>query len=408
VTLYRLLRRRRVWLAAILIGLVAAGVVVALPYFRAWHHLRAARLSLDNHHNPQAIRHIRACLQFWPEDADVLLMAARAARRAQAYAEAERCLQKYQQARGFADAAALEQLLLSAERRVEQVASTCRRKVEEEDPDTPLILEALARGYLRRYRLREAHSCLDRWLKAQPDNPQALCMLGGLYLDYEHARYAALERYSRAVEVDDDHEEARLGLAITLLQLREFAEAAAHLERLLQSQPDNLRVRVGLAECRDALSDTAEAVRLLDEVLAQQPSFAPALAVRGRIALRDGQYAAAESALRLAVTRNPSDHDALYNLIRCLQHNGKQDEAQRVQEQLRQTEADVKRVEQIVTREMGQRPLDPVLHATLGQLLLRNGHRDEGLRWLQSALRLDPKCEPARRILAEYSQPGQP
>jgi len=112
--------------------------------------------------------------------------------------------------------------------------------------------------------------------------------------------------------------------------------------------------------------------------------------------------------LRLAVTRNPSDHDALYNLIRCLQHNGKQDEAQRVQEQLRQTEADVKRVEQIVTREMGQRPLDPVLHATLGQLLLRNGHRDEGLRWLQSALRLDPKCEPARRILAEYSQPGQP
>jgi hypothetical protein len=61
---------------------------------------------------------------------------------------------------------------------------------------------------------------------------------------------------------------------------------------------------------------------------------------------------------------------------------------------------------------MLQRPRDPALHHTLGLLLLRAGHREEGLHWVQSALRLDPQFAPARQTLAEYQQkakvPQQP
>jgi tetratricopeptide (TPR) repeat protein len=388
----------------VLLGLLAAGLALAGPQVWAWYHFRTARLELERYHNPQAIRHLQVCLRTWPEDADVLLLAARAARRARSYAEAEHLLMKVQQARGV-DAAAFEQLLLSAERRVDQVMEPCWHYVEQGHPDTPLILEALTRGYLRQYRLGEARKCLDHWMQRQPDNPQALYLDGLFHLDYaHHARSAAEASYRRAVELDPEHEEARLGLAVTLIEGRNFPEAIEHLEYMRRCQPDNLSVQVGLAECRGAQGQRAEAVRLTDDVLARQPQFVPAMSLRGRLALEDGQPEEAEPWLRQAVERDPSNHRALYSLVLCLRQNGKEEEARERQRQLDQTEEDLARYNEIVTKEMPLRPRDPALHYTLGKLLMRAGHREEGLHWVQSALRLDPQYAPARKILAEYQQ----
>src|SRR5205085_2088233 len=110
---------------------------------------------------------------------------------------------------GLDEPGGFEQLLLSAERSLDaHVVARCHRSVELDHPDTPLILEALARGYLRQYRLSEAKLCLELWLKRQPDNPQALTLMGQFHLDYERAPDRAVARYARAVEIDPDHEEA--------------------------------------------------------------------------------------------------------------------------------------------------------------------------------------------------------
>jgi tetratricopeptide (TPR) repeat protein len=403
-----LVRRRRLLVAVVFfLGLIAAGVALALPHVRAWYHFREAKSALQSYHNPQAVRHLQACLHTWPDDPDVLLLSARAARRARAYDEAERCLEKYWQARGLDDAYSLEQLLLSAERDVDQVALVCRRRVEQDDPDAPLILEALTRGYLRQYRLGEAHFCLDLWLRTQPDNPQALCFEGEFHLDYEHAPDRAAKSYRRAVELDPEHEQARLGLAIVLLETKSFLEAAEHLEYLRRCQPDNLRVQVGLAECHYYRAERDEAERLVNDVLAQQADYAPALSLRGRLAVASGQYAEAEPWLRRAVARAPNDHQARYNLILCLGNNGKGGEAKRYAQELQQWEEDLKRFNEIVTQEMPKRPDDPALLCELGQLLLRSGHKEEGLRWLRSALRLDPQNAAARQALADYYEKAQ-
>jgi tetratricopeptide (TPR) repeat protein len=405
---FALLRRPRVWVACgFLLGLSATGLALAVRPLWAGYHFRAAQSDLACYHNPQAIRHLQVCLRVWPADADVLLMTARAARRARSYDEAERSLEKYQQARGLDEASSFEQLLLSAERSVDQVAGVCRHHVEQGHPDAPLILEALTRGYFRQYRLPEARFCLDRWLELQPENVQAVCLEGQLHLDYEQSRSTALESYRRAVQLDPDHEEARQGLAIVLLESKNFTEAVKHLEFLRQRQPDNLRVRVGLAECHDALGQGAEALRLVDSVLAEQPQFQRALALRGRLLTNKGDYTGAEPYLRQAVALNPSDHQARYNLILCLHSSGKEDEVDRNKRELKQMEEDLLRFNEIVTRDMIQRPYDPALHCTLGQLLLRGGHREEGLRWLHSALRLDPQYAPARQALAEYNQQAE-
>jgi tetratricopeptide (TPR) repeat protein len=380
----------------------AGGAALLAPHGRAWYHFRAGRQALEDYHNPQAVRHLQVCLDVWPDDPDVLLLAARAARRARSYDEAEHFLAKYQEARGCDEAVSFELLLLSAECQVDRVAAVCRGRVERGDPDTPLILEALARGFLRQYRIAEARFCLRRWLRDQPDNPQALAMQAQLRLDYEHAWAEAVKGFSRALELDPDHEEARVGLAVALLESKRFAEAAEQLERLRQLQPDNLRVRVGLAECRDGLGEADEAERLVDEVLAGHPDYPHALALRGRLAQEKGDYAAAETWLRKAVAGNPTDYQARYNLILCLNHNGKAGEAGRQKRHLQQMKDDLTRFDEIIGKELPQRPRDPDLHCTLGRLLLRSGYRDEGLRWLHSALRLDPGHAPTRRALAEY------
>jgi tetratricopeptide (TPR) repeat protein len=343
----------------------------------------------------------------WPDNSEVRLLTARAARRAGAYEEAEQNLEKYRRIRGLDDAGSFEQLLLSAERDVDQVAAVCRRHVEHDHPDKALILEALARGYLRQYRLSEARFCLDLWLQDQPDNPQALSLKGQFHVDYEHAPDRAVESYRRAVQLDPEHEEARLGLVIVLLQTKAFSEAVKHLEYLRKCQPDNLRVQVGLADCLHALGQRDEAERLVDGALARQADYAPALAMRGELDLEEGRYEEAEARLRQAVARAPSDHQAQYDLILCLHHNGKAEEAKAREQELRQWEDDLKRFNEIVTKEMPKRADDPALHFTLGQLLLRSGHQEEGIRWLHSALRLDPQYAPARQALADYYEKGR-
>jgi thioredoxin-like negative regulator of GroEL len=397
------------WAAAALLALAAAGLAPAVPQLRAWYHLRAARSELQHYHNRQAVLHLRACLRVWPADPDVLLLAARAARRARAYDEAQRCLEQCRRARGLDDALALEELLLAVERVGEApVIAECWRRAEQGGPDAPLLLEALARGYLRQYRLSEARMCLERWRKSEPDNVEALCLEGQFHLDYERARSAAVDSYRRAVQLDPDHEEARLGLAVALLQSKSYEEAAEQLGELRRRQPDNLRVRVGLAECRLALGDHEGAERLLAPVLAEHPDYAPGLALRGRMALEAGDDAAAEADLRRAVAGNPGDSQARYNLVLCLHRNGKEDEAREHKRLLNQRDEDLKQFNTIITQQLGRRPHDPELHFKLGELLLRSGHREEGLRWLHSALREDPQYEPARKALAEYYQQARP
>jgi tetratricopeptide (TPR) repeat protein len=386
-----------------LVGLLAGAVALFHSHVRAWYHFRAGSRELERYHTRQAIHHLRICREIWPRDPDVLRLAARAARRARVYADSERLLREYRELRGRDDAYVFEHLLLDAEVRVEEVEGRCWSLVEKGHGESLLILEALARGYLRQYRLDQAQFCLDVWRQVQPDSPQAFFLEGLLRFDYLHAppKYP-VESYRQALALDPDHEEARLGLAVALLSGKDYAEAAQHFEHLLPMQPDNLRVRVGLAECRDGLGDSAEAVRLVDDVLARQPGFAAALSLRGQLALKSQQWRQAETCLRQALERNPMDHRARYSLVLCLDQTGRAEEARRERQQLEQMEQDLKRFHEVVTKEIAQRPTDPALHCKAGQLLLRAGQREEGVRWLQSALRLDPRNAEARQALADY------
>jgi predicted Zn-dependent protease len=318
--------------------------------------------------------------------------------------DAARYLKDYQRAAGSTDDYVRESfLLLAAQGELDRAEKYCQDLIARKDPATPLALEALVSGCMRQYRLTEGTAFLQHWLDLRPNDTRALLFQVGLDQIRSHADQV-MAGYRRVLQLDPEYDSARLRLAAALLDTRQYQEALSQLEALRQRQPTNWEGLVLLAQCQDALGRQAEAEQLLDHVLAQAPHDPAALAERGRLAVRDGQLEAAEAWLRHALTHAPGHYQARYHLAQCLLQQGKTAEVQKQQLWLKQLEADQKRLRRIMTEEMNQKPHDPALHIEVAQIALRGGNAEEGLRWLHSALREDPKSVPLHRALAEYYQ----
>jgi tetratricopeptide (TPR) repeat protein len=272
--------------------------------------------------------------------------------------------------------------------------------------DGPLIWEALAEGYRRTYRMPEALHALDTWLAFQPDNVHVYYLRGEL-----HRQVGALSRardeYQRVVDMDARHDDGRRQLARCLVQIGHYREAAEHVELLLRKFPSDPQLGTLLARCQHDLGQRDEAIRVLDDVLRNDPTYGPALRERARIALAAEQYAHAENWLRKAQQALPNDYEVSFNLHHALQGLQRTAEAKTQLARAQHLKNRIERIHEIQTREMTLHPLASELHAELGELLLQNGQRESGERWLQSALQLDPSLRAAHAALAMlYDESG--
>jgi tetratricopeptide (TPR) repeat protein len=393
----------------LLLALIGLGLGLGSAHLTALYHLRAARSALERYHSDEAQEHLMASMRLWPENGEALFLAARAARRLGTLEEAESFLDQAQQVRGQDADVVLERVLLDVQRgEVDRLASYCRALVDRNHPAAPLVLEAMARGYTNLYRLQEAEACLRLWDERQPDNPQA-AFLQGLIHDQRTRLFDAVASYRRAVELNPGYTDARLRLCGRLLDIGQGAEALPHLEHLGRRRPNNPVVQVYLARCKDMLGRQGEAEKILDDLLARQPTFAPALAERGTLAVRSGQLEEGERWLRQASKQDPGDFQIHYQLYQCLERRGKADEARALQPRLKEIEDDIQRIQEIVGVRMQQSPHNADLHYEAGMISLRAGAAKEGLRWLQSALRENPRHVAAHKALAGYFQKiGEP
>src|SRR5437588_508864 len=76
--------------------------------------------------------------------------------------------------------------------------------------------EALAAGLLYRFRQHDADTHITRWLQREPDSPLALLARGKLQEQREQTSEALLT-YRRLLELDPEHDEARLRMTRSLL-----------------------------------------------------------------------------------------------------------------------------------------------------------------------------------------------
>jgi tetratricopeptide (TPR) repeat protein len=385
-----------------LLAVLGVGAAVGGRHLWAWHHYRAAQEALEQPRLAQARAHLALCLEVWPASAPTHLLAARTARRAGAFTDADQLLRRCEVLHADREAVELERALASAQRGdLGAVEASLLSRLKQQTADIPLILEALAQGYLETYRLPEALDCLEQLLRRQPGHVQALLWRA---LVWERLLYwqEALDDYRQAVALDPENDNARLHLAIGLIDQGAFQEADRHLDVLRQRQPGNVSVFLCLARCGRALGRVEEARSLLDRLASVDPRNVPALTERGKLALEAGEFDRAERWLRQAVALAPFEYNTNYALYQCLQQQGRQEEAKRYQERVKQVQTDLERLRQITEKIVTAAPHDPALACEAGVILLRTGQEDEGLRWLTAALQLDPRHPATHQALASY------
>jgi tetratricopeptide (TPR) repeat protein len=329
---------------------------------------------------------------------------ARVARRSGLWDEAERILDEYWAERGDDELLVFERLLLRAARgELETASPPLSARIRAGGADATAAREALVTGLINRFRWAEAAAAINDWLAGDPDNTTALLLRGKLQ-EQRQLSDPALGSYRRVVELDPDHDEARVRLTTTLLQRFYGEEALGHLARLRERLPDHPDVAYQWVVALGLQGRTAEAREALEALLLTLPNHAGALAERGKYAALDGDTAAAVNYLGRAIQLDPGNLTVRYQHAQALARTGNTTEAARAEAVIDRLKGDLAEIDRLIAGPLQTTPNDPAVHHQIALIALRAGQRAEGLRWLQSALAVDPRHLPTHQLLVGYYQ----
>jgi Flp pilus assembly protein TadD len=394
-------RPRRLALAVLLLGLVAAAAYVAGWDLWAAYQLRAGRQALEAGDLKEARARLRLCLRVYQRHPDVHFLLARAARRAGEYGEMDRHLDQCKRCGGLAEAVTLERALADAQQgRLADADKYLRICLDQDYPESPAILDALAQGYLRTYRVPLAMLCLNRLLQLQPDNARALLMRAQAN-DQLHLFEHSLADLRRVVQLDPENDTSRRSFAEALLDAQRTDEALSQLRLLRQRQPGDRSIIAMLARCLVARGETTEARGLLEALLAEHPDHVVGMIQLGKAELADGNVDRARHWLEKVAQRAPNDREVIYNLAECYERLGRPSDAQRCLGQVQAMDQDHKALNDVM-HQMLLQPRDPELRLQAGKHHLKAGNAAEAVRWFESALREDPQHRPTHEALRDY------
>jgi Tfp pilus assembly protein PilF len=360
------------------------------------HHPAAARALLDRY------------LARWPDDGPALLLAARAARRSDACADAERFLVRFEQRVGPTDASRLEWVLLGTQQGdFGNDEERLRSAVDGGHPASLDILEALAKGYAVAVRMPDAFPTLDRLIELSPNHVAAYLVRGRLW-DIRRRWDEAEADFRRAVDLAPENAATHAALADLLNHRGRTREAIYHYELVLHSRPADPAALLGLARAHADDADLAAAERRLDELLAADADHADGLVERGRLALRGGRPAEAEPLLARAVQAAPWHRDGNPLYLAALRELGRTEAVSQWEARLGELNADNALGGRLKLKARDL-PGDVEVRWNLWLWSMRNGQREVGFAWLTEVLRRAPWHAQAHAALADYfDQAGQP
>jgi predicted Zn-dependent protease len=389
--------------AALLLALlVVAATPIALNAY-AFHAWNVAQTAVKEGRPADARGSLDFCLFVWPRSAAVHLLSARAARLRGDFAGAETHLKEVRKLQnGPTEAYQLEYLLMRVQTgEADVVAPDLLRYVDHKDPETPVILETLARAFLDKLRYGPALLILDRWAKEEPDSPKPLQWRGWVEVRVDEPD-PALKDFRRAVELDPDLVEARLQLVELLLEKNEPDEALPHLQRLSRQFPDRADVQSLLGQCRFLRGESAEARRLLEAARTRLPDDLPLLITLAKLDNQEGRPAEAEELLRRVLKADPLETEAQYTLVSSLQFQDRREEAAAALAECQKTKEMLQRVSRLLKQQASDPTNDPDEICEIGAFFLRSGQGRLAEYWLLQALQRNPKHRAALKALAEY------
>ena len=268
------------------------------------------------------------------------------------------------------------------------------------------IYEAMAKGHLAAYRLRDAWKCLDYWLRWRPDAPQARLLRAGIYERIDE-RTSAAEDYRVVLTRLPNNREAHVKLAqLLLLERGRVEEAREHFRKCLTLFPNDTEMLLGVAQCERRFGNVVEARRHIQTVLALEttrPKRALALAEQGRLLLSEGKGTEAVDALTEAAELQPAESNIHYTLARALKAAGEHDRAKHHAELVEHIRLQQDRMTEI-TKRVTDSPDDADLRYEAGSILVDLGLKRESVGWLLSAVKCDPNHRKAHQLLSEYCE----
>jgi tetratricopeptide (TPR) repeat protein len=400
-------RRRRFVFWAVS-ALALAGLALGVLEFFVWPAaaLREAEEALRRHDAAAARAALDRYLARRPRDPHALLLAAQAARRNDACADAERFLTAFEKASGPTDASRLEWTLLGAQQGdLAESEDFLRSAVRSKHAEAPAILEALAKGYLVALDLPLAREAVNHLLERQPGHVPALLLHGAALARMRHEE-PALADFRKAVKLAPHSAAAHVALADLLTRLGHTREAIYHYELVERPGPLSPAAQLGLARALVDDADLEEARRRLDAQLAARPEHADALVERGRLALRQDRPAEAEPFLARAVRAAPWHRDGWRLYRTALQDLDKATgECDARLAALKAEDAQGGRLKLRASDD----PMDVEVRWRLYQWSQRNGEPEDALAWLAEVRRLAPRHARVLAALAAYFEgAGQP
>jgi tetratricopeptide (TPR) repeat protein len=395
--------RRRLVCALMVLGAVAILGPGGLYLWDEYHYWAAGR-DLERLDFAGGVKHLN---RVWPKGAATHFLLARTARRGGAFDDAKNELAISEQLGAAGADTALESVLLGTQQGdLAGLDGALRQRALVDSPEAIFILEALAQGYLRTYRLEGALTCIKTLLERRPDHYLALLWHAQM-MEYIHRDEEAVAEYQRILEVKPDERFARLSLADILLKTDRPREAFGHFEYLTSRWPDDPAVRLGMACCRRGLGQHDEARPLLAALLKEHPNEARVLYELGMLALAENSLHEAEDLMRRAHARSPANAPMMYGLYTCLERLKKTTEAAALREKMAQNDRDSSRLVEL-TKTVVETRRAPAARAEAGTLCLRLGMPDQAFSFLTTALQEDSiNIEALEGLALYYAQTGE-
>jgi predicted O-linked N-acetylglucosamine transferase (SPINDLY family) len=181
---------------------------------------------------------------------------------------------------------------------------------------SPAAADDLARGLTMQKsgRLKEAEAAYRRQLQREPENTDALHLLGHL-LGMQHEHAAAVEILKRLVTLSPDSPDAQLSLGLAYKAQGLADEAARHLEGALRLRPSFGGALLPLAEVLRDLGQADRAEDVYRALLALEPQMAGAHLNLGVNLLAQGRLDEGMDCYRQALAAKPDAISAHTNLV---------------------------------------------------------------------------------------------
>ncbi len=302
----------------------------------------------------------------------------------------------------------------------------------------------LVRRYLARNEPQKALAIANETVNANPDNPDALDLLGSVQLAMKD-KISATSTFTKLTQQADQSPDALLRLALVQISSNKLAEARTTLQKALQLDPNHTQSLDALIRLEMRSGNPDKALQIARQVQRQIPgiplgferegdillyqkhpgqavkSYEQALAMKAdpanliklhRALTLAGNVQAADQYLGNWLKQNPNDLEVRAYAASNAMAKGKNKEAiaqyQSILQQTPQNPVVLNNLAGLYQREADSRALptaeqalklapdNPAIQDTLGWILVEQGQAERGLDLLRKALAKAPKSEGIR------------